>query len=74
MSSIGNSGCSSKRQVAIIGGGCSGLACAWHLLKNTGDAYEVHVFEKSDRLGGHAHTIDVPVDGGVPVDIGFMVS
>ena len=73
MSSPGKANKQAKKQVAVIGGGCSGLACAWHLIKNTDNAYEVKVFEKSERLGGHAFTMDVPVEGGVPVDIGFMV-
>jgi uncharacterized protein with NAD-binding domain and iron-sulfur cluster len=37
------------RKVAIIGGGCAGLAAAWHLSRS---GYEVHVYEKSWRLGG----------------------
>ena len=38
--------------------------------------YEVHLFEKDDRLGGHTHThlIDDPATGkSVPVDTGFIV-
>ena len=38
-------------KVAIIGGGCAGMAAAWHLSKRAG-IYEVQVFEKSHRLGG----------------------
>lgn len=37
-------------RVAIVGGGCAGLAAAWHLSKQQG--YEVTVYEKSWRLGG----------------------
>ena len=63
------------KRVAIIGGGCAGLSCAWHLSQNTGGAYEVHVFEKSNTLGGHAHTLNVTLKNGekIPVDVGFMV-
>jgi uncharacterized protein with NAD-binding domain and iron-sulfur cluster len=37
-------------KVAIVGGGCAGLSAAWELSKLPG--YEVHVYEKSWRLGG----------------------
>jgi uncharacterized protein with NAD-binding domain and iron-sulfur cluster len=37
-------------RVAIIGGGCAGVAAAWHLSRNS--KYEVSVYERSWRLGG----------------------
>ncbi len=37
-------------KVAIVGGGCAGLAAAWQLSQQQG--YEVSVYEKSWRLGG----------------------
>lgn len=56
-------------RVAVIGGGAAGLTAAWLLDEH----HEVTLFEKSDRLGGHAHTIEVDVDGTrVPVDAGFQ--
>jgi uncharacterized protein with NAD-binding domain and iron-sulfur cluster len=39
-----------KVRVAIVGGGCAGLAAAWHLSSQPG--YQVDVYEKSWRLGG----------------------
>ena len=39
-------------KVGIIGGGIAGLAAAWLL----DEEHEVTLFEKRDRLGGHAHT------------------
>jgi len=57
-----------KSNVAVVGGGVSGLSTAWHLHCNTD--CNVHLYEAADRLGGHAYT--VPVDGTL-VDIGFMV-
>ena len=39
-------------RVAIIGGGCAGMAAAWELSKQPG--FEIHVYEKSWRLGGKA--------------------
>lgn len=37
-------------KVAIVGGGCAGLAAAWELSKLPD--YQVDVYEKSWRLGG----------------------
>src|SRR4051794_9079947 len=55
---------------AVVGGGVSGLAAA-DLLQRT---HHVTLFEAESRLGGHAHTHDVPVgDATVPVDSGFIV-
>lgn len=59
-----------QKKVAIVGGGVSGLSAAWHLKTNS--SFEVHLFEKEDRLGGHAHTVTVG-DEAIDVDIGFMV-
>jgi len=55
-------------RVAVIGGGSAGLVTAW-LLKDT---HEVTLFEKDERLGGHAHTVEAP-DGksAIPVESGF---
>jgi cyclopropane-fatty-acyl-phospholipid synthase len=65
----------SKRRVAIIGGGVSGLSCAWHLHVNCHEEVDVHLFEAASRLGGHAYTVPVETSKGIhtPVDIGFMV-
>lgn len=57
-------------RIAVIGAGVSGLTAAWTLAAR----HEVLLFEREPRLGGHAHTHDVAVDGRVvPVDTGFMV-
>jgi len=58
-------------KIAVIGSGISGLSAAWLLHQE----YNVHLFEKNDYLGGHAHTVDVPYSGKQPiaVDTGFMV-
>ena len=57
--------------VAVIGGGVSGLTAA-HLLSRT---HHVTLFEADDRVGGHAHTHDVPLSDGTTaaVDSGFIV-
>ena len=47
---------SPKPSLAIIGTGISGLACA-HFLK---DHFELTLFEKDRRTGGHSNTVEVP--------------
>lgn len=60
-----------RRKVAIIGSGCAGLGAAW-ALRNTD--YEVHLFEKSPKLGGHTNTQPFKAGGTtVQVDTGFIV-
>ncbi len=58
-------------RIAIIGSGISGLGAAYVLSR----AHHVEVFERDARLGGHAHTVDVPLPGGgaQPLDTGFLV-
>lgn len=57
-------------RVAIVGAGVSGLAAAARLHPR----HEISVFEQDARLGGHAHTVDVAVDGvKIAVDTGFIV-
>lgn len=58
--------------IAIVGGGISGLAAA-HALTQAG-AHRVTLFEAGPTLGGHTHTVDVTLDGIThPVDTGFLV-
>lgn len=57
-------------RIAIIGAGVSGLTAAWRLAPR----HEVLLFERDDRLGGHAHTHEASAGGRrVAVDTGFMV-
>ena len=59
-----------RRQVAVIGAGVSGLTAAYLLQRHV----DVTLYEADDRLGGHAHTHDVNLpDGGFAVDSGFIV-
>lgn len=58
------------RRIAVIGSGVSGLVAA-HVLSRSD---EVTLFEADSRLGGHAHTHDVRIDGeDIAVDSGFIV-
>ena len=60
----------SPARIAVIGAGVSGLGAAWALR----NVHDVTVFEKRDRLGGHANTVSIDYDG-VPIDVdtGFIV-
>jgi len=55
-----------QQRIAIVGGGVSGLAAAWHLQTSQSTSQnpiiDVHIFESSSRLGGHAHTITLDTD------------
>jgi oxygen-dependent protoporphyrinogen oxidase len=44
-----------RNGIAVIGGGITGLACAWGLKKS---GFDVRVFEASDRTGGLIHTVE----------------
>ncbi|MGN6220371.1 MAG: FAD-dependent oxidoreductase [Microbacterium sp.] len=56
-------------RIGIIGGGAAGLATAWLLEQE----HDVTLFEKEDRFGGHAHTVDIEVDGRtLSIDAGFQ--
>lgn len=64
----------SPQRIAIVGSGISGIGAALALAPR----HDVTLFEKEDRLGGHANTvrIDYPTDAGarrVAVDTGFIV-
>jgi predicted NAD/FAD-binding protein len=57
-------------KIAVIGSGIAGVLSAFRL----DQAHSVTLFEKRDRLGGHAHTVDVSLDSRTePVDTGFIV-
>lgn len=58
------------RHIAVIGSGIAGLAAAWRLSTR----HNVTLFEASGRLGGHANTADITIDGAkFGVDTGFIV-
>lgn len=51
------------REIAIIGGGISGLATAFNLVKDIPFA-KITIFEEKERLGGWAESEKVEVDDG----------
>ncbi|MBB2494529.1 NAD(P)/FAD-dependent oxidoreductase [Aquipseudomonas ullengensis] len=56
--------------IAIIGSGISGLTSAYLLNRQ----HDITVFEASDWVGGHTHTVDVEVGGQRhAIDTGFIV-
>ncbi|MFK7942942.1 MAG: NAD(P)/FAD-dependent oxidoreductase [Paracoccaceae bacterium] len=57
-------------KIAVIGAGISGLGAALAL----SERHEVRVFEREDRIGGHAYTVEARfADGPQRVDTGFIV-
>ena len=63
---------SRPQRVAVVGSGIAGLSAAYTIAKHGGDQVRVALYEKNDKIGGHAHTHTV--GGKYPdVDVGFMV-
>ncbi len=59
-------------RIAVIGSGISGLAAARELTRAADR--RVTVFEAGSHFGGHAHTVDVTLEGVAHgVDTGFLV-
>jgi predicted NAD/FAD-binding protein len=60
-------------RVAVIGSGISGLVAAQALSRQPGGP-GVTLFEAAGHFGGHAHTVDLTLDGQTHgVDTGFLV-
>ena len=54
-------GLAHRKQIAVLGGGISGLSCAYYLTREFPSA-KITLYEASNRLGGWVHT--EVVDGG----------
>ena len=59
------------KRIAVVGGGPSGSTAAWILALNNPEAV-IDLYEYNPRFGGHSDT--VVVEGGIPIDIGFIFS
>ena len=59
------------KKIAIVGSGISGLTCGYYLAKS---GHDVTIYEKSDYIGGHTHTVDIEYRGEkAAIDTGFIV-
>jgi predicted NAD/FAD-binding protein len=60
----------SKKHIAVVGTGISGLSAAWLLSQR----HHVTVYEQNDYIGGHSNTVEIDLGGRrIPVDTGFIV-
>lgn len=58
------------RRIAVVGSGIAGLSTAWSLAPEA----QVTLFEAGSHFGGHAHTVDLTLEGVTHgVDTGFLV-
>ena len=59
-----------RPRVGVVGSGIAGLSAAWQLAPDA----DVVLFEADSHFGGHAHTVDLKLDGvRHGVDTGFLV-
>ena len=57
------------KSIAVVGGGISGLSCAWLLSRG----HRVTLYEADGRLGGHSHTVEATIGSKtIAVDTGFI--
>ena len=66
----------SKKRIAIIGAGISGLGCAYALRQHPD--LEITVYEGGNHIGGHSNTVDFSLETSQGlithgVDTGFLV-
>ncbi|MFI1000398.1 NAD(P)/FAD-dependent oxidoreductase [Streptomyces galbus] len=61
---------SDKPSIAVVGGGVAGISAAYALREHA----HITLFEREDRLGGHANTVEVEDAGRVlGIDTAFVV-
>lgn len=57
-------------RVAVVGAGVSGVSAAYHLR----DRARITLFDREDRIGGHANTVEVEENGRIlGIDTAFVV-
>ena len=57
-------------KIAVVGSGITGLGAAYAL----SDRYDVKLFEKNKKFGGHSNTVDIKIGNkDISVDTGFIV-
>ena len=57
-------------RIAVVGSGIAGMGAAYALSED----FDVRLFERDARFGGHSNTIEVETAAGpIPVDTGFIV-
>lgn len=61
-----SSSVNSKMKIGVIGSGVAGMSAAWLLSQK----HDVYLYEKDDRIGGHANTVNAH---GTDIDTGFIV-
>ncbi|PNY26401.1 Uncharacterized protein TCAP_03666 [Tolypocladium capitatum] len=60
-----------RKKVAVVGAGCTGIAALWALNRTYHDVY---LYEAADRLGGHTNTVQWRAGKySAAVDTGFIV-
>mgnify|MGYP001354244304 CR=1 FL=1 len=62
-------------KIAVIGSGIAGLSAVHHLAPHhVSGRHDLTLFEADRRTGGHANTVEVPIERGLAhVDTGFIV-
>lgn len=58
--------------VAVVGGGVSGLYTAWRLTQSGTNVGNVAVFESSDRVGGRLWSVGMEDERKIPAELGGM--
>lgn len=58
--------------IAIVGGGVSGVYSAWRLQQELGDTHRIGLFEYSDRIGGRLYSRTLPGLPNVVAELGGM--
>jgi Flavin containing amine oxidoreductase len=58
--------------IAVVGGGVSGVYSAWRLQQEKGSDHSIALFEYSDRIGGRLYSITMPGLPHVKAELGGM--